>query len=266
MYESGGKMKRSGKLLVAGIILLAAAGSAFAKSNALSKIKKAGVLKVGVKEDVPKFGYLNPSTNKHEGFEIDLAGAIAKKIFGDENKVKFTGVTAKTRGPLLDTGEVDLVLATFTVTDARRKVYDFSDIYFTDAVGIMVKKSLGAASFKDLDGKTIGVAQSATTKKALQEAADKIGIKIKFSEYATYPEIKTALDSGRIDAFSVDQAILLGYKEDSVMLLPERFEEQPYGAAIKKGNTDLLELVNSVVDDMKKSGELDALLKKNGLQ
>jgi putative glutamine transport system substrate-binding protein len=259
-------MKAFGKLLVAGMMLLAASGSAFAKSKSVDKIKKAGVLKVGVKEDVPKFGYLNPATNKHEGFEIDLAQAIAKKILGDENKVKFTGVTAKTRGPLLDTGEVDLVLATFTVTDERRKVYDFSDIYFTDAVGVMVKKASGISSFKQLDGKTIGVAQSATSKKALQAGADAAGIKVNFSEYATYPEIKTALDSGRIDAFSVDQAILLGYMEDSVMLLPEKFAEQPYGAAIKKGNTDLLSVVNGVIEDMQKSGELDALLKKNGLK
>jgi aspartate/glutamate/glutamine transport system substrate-binding protein len=259
-------MKHFGKVLAFGMAMMAVSGFAFAKSSGIDKIKKSGSLKVGVKEDVPKFGYLNPSTNEHEGFEIDLAKAIAKKIFGDETKVKFTGVTAKTRGPLLDTGEVDLVLATFTVTDERRKVYDFSDIYFTDAVGIMVKKSSGIKSFADLNGKTVGVAQSATSKKALQEGADKAGITLKFSEYATYPEIKTALDSGRIDAFSVDQAILLGYMEDSVILLPERFAEQPYGAAIKKGNTELLNLVNGVIEDMKKSGELDALLVKNGLK
>jgi aspartate/glutamate/glutamine transport system substrate-binding protein len=259
-------MNHFGKVLAFGMAMMAVSGFAFAKSSAMDKIKKSSVLKVGVKEDVPKFGYLNPSTNEHEGFEIDLAKAIAKKIFGDETKVKFTGVTAKTRGPLLDTGEVDLVLATFTVTDERRKVYDFSDIYFTDAVGIMVKKSSGIKTFADLNGKTVGVAQSATSKKALQEGADKAGITLKFSEYATYPEIKTALDSGRIDAFSVDQAILLGYMEDSVMLLPEHFEEQPYGAAIKKGNTELLNLVNGVIEDMKKSGELDALLAKNGLK
>lgn len=261
-------MKHFGKVIALGMVITAVSGLglAFAKSSGIDKIKKTGVLKVGVKEDVPKFGYLNPSTNQHEGFEIDLAKAIAKKIFGDESKVKFTGVTAKTRGPLLDTGEVDLVLATFTVTDERRKVYDFSDIYFTDAVGIMVKKASGIKSFADLNGKTIGVAQSATSKKALQEGADKAGITLKFSEYATYPEIKTALDSGRIDAFSVDQAILLGYMEDSVMLLPERFAEQPYGAAIKKGNTELLNLVNGVIEDMQKSGELEALLKKNGLK
>jgi len=248
--------------------MVLAAGLVFAggkKDDPMAAIKKAGVLKVGVKEDVPHFGYLNPATNQHEGLEIDLAKAVAKKIFGDENKIAFTGVTAKTRGPLLDTGELDLVLATFTVTDERRKSYDFSDIYYTDAVMVMVKKDTGYKTFKDLAGKTIGVAQSATTKKSLQEGATQQGVEVKFAEFPTYPNIKTALDSGRIDAFSVDRAILLGYMDDSVMLLPDRFAEQPYGAAVKKGNTALLAVVNAVIGDMQKSGELAKLLAKNGL-
>jgi len=252
---------------VCGFMLLAA-GTVWAggkQDDPLTAIKKAGVLKVGVKEDVPHFGFLNPATNKHEGFEIDLAHAIAKKILGDENKVAFTGVTAKTRGPLLDTGELDTVIATFTVTDERRKSFDFSDIYYTDAVMVMVKKAAGYASFKDLAGKTIGVAQSATTKKSLEAGAAAQGIEIKFAEFPTYPNIKTALDSGRIDAFSVDRAILLGYVDDTVTLLPDRFAEQPYGAAVKKGNTALLQVINGVIADMKKSGELDKLLAKNGL-
>jgi putative glutamine transport system substrate-binding protein len=232
----------------------------------VDKIKKAGVLKAGVKEDVPKFGFLNPSTNKHEGFEIELAEKIAQKLLGDSSKITFTGVTAKTRGPLLDTGELDIVAATFTITEERKKSYEFSDAYFTDGVGIMVKKNANINAFKDLNGKEIGVAQSATTKKALQTAADAVGIKVKFSEYATYPDLKAALDSGRVSAFSVDKAILMGYMEDSVKLLDETFDAQEYGVTIKKGNTDLLAVVNEVIRDLVKSGEMDKLLKKHQLK
>ncbi len=256
------------KLGIAAALLLAAALPAAAsgsKDDALTSIKKAGVLKVGVKEDVPHFGYLNPATNKHEGFEIDLVKAIAKELLGDETKVEYTGVTAKTRGPLLDTGELDLVAATFTVTDERKKSYDFSDIYYTDAVMVMVKKDKGYTSFKDLDGKTIGVAQSSTTKKSLTAGAADLGVTVNFSEFPTYPAIKTALDSGRIDAFSVDRAILLGYVDDTTMLLPDRFAEQPYGIAIKKGNTELLNAVNSIIKKLHDSGELDKMLAANGL-
>jgi putative glutamine transport system substrate-binding protein len=130
----------------------------------------------------------------------------------------------------------------------------------------MVKKDSGIKSFADLEGKTIGVAQSATTKKTLTEAAEKTGLKVKFSEYATYPEIKSALDSGRIDCFSVDQAILMGYMENSTEILPDKFALQPYGAAIKKGNTDLLKAVNDVISQLNESGELEKLMVKNGLK
>lgn len=247
-----------------GMVLALCAGQSFAKKNEVDKIKKAGVLKVGCKEDVPGYGYLNPATNEHEGLEIEIAKAVSKKIFGKES-VKFTGVTAKTRGPLVDTGEIDMVAATFTVTDARRKLWDFSTIYMQDPVALMVKKSSGIASFKDLDGKTIGVAQSATSKKIFEAAAKDAGITLKFSEYATYPEIKTALDSGRVQAFGVDSSILAGYIEDSVMLLPEKYSPQNYGIAVKKGNTALLKIINDTIAEMEASGEMAAIKAKFNL-
>lgn len=250
------------KILLAGMVALAVS-SAYAKGNELDKIKKAGVLKVGCKEDVPGYGYLNPATNQHEGLEIELAKAISKKILGKES-VKFTGVTAKTRGPLVDTGEIDMVAATFTVTEERKKLWDFSTIYMQDPVAIMVKKG-SAKSFKDLEGKTVGVAQAATSKKILEAAAKEAGVTLKFAEYSTYPEIKAALDSGRVQAFSVDSSILAGYIEDSVTLLPEKFSPQNYGICVKKGNAALLKVINDVIADMEKSGELAALKAKYNL-
>ncbi|WP_374711467.1 transporter substrate-binding domain-containing protein [Symbiobacterium terraclitae] len=232
----------------------------------VQKIKDAGVLRVGVKEDVPKFGYLDPAKNVHEGMEIDLAKRIAKEIFGDESKVQFTGVNAKTRGPALDNGEIDMVIATFTITEERKKSWNFSDPYFTDNVGFLVLADSGITSWKDLDGKTIGVAQSASTRAALTEQAEKDGITVNFMEFATYPEIKAALDSGRIDAFSVDQSILWGYKDDKNVMLPDKFAPQDYGIATKKSNTELAEFVNNIVKEMKASGEMDQLYEKWGLK
>jgi putative glutamine transport system substrate-binding protein len=253
-------------LLLCSATLLFAAGSKEGSDDPLARLKAKGKISVGCKIDVPSFGYKNINTGEIEGFEIDLAKAVAKRIFGDENAIELTPVTAKTRGPLLDTGELDMVAATFTVTDERRNSWDFSSIYYVDAVAVMVKKDAAYTSFADLDGKTIGVAQSATTKKSLEAGAEEAGISLKFSEYATYPEIKVALDSGRIDAFSVDFAILNGYLEDSCMLLPERFAKQDYGIAVKKGNTALLEVVNETIADLEQSGELDSLLVKWGLK
>lgn len=235
-------------------------GSSEAKE--IQAIKDRGVLKVGVKVDVPKYGYKNPQTGQVEGLEIDISKAVAKKILGDENKVEFQGVTAKTRGPLLDNGEIDMVAATFTITDERKKSYNFSDPYIKDGVGLLVKKSLGASSLKDLNGKTIGVAQSSTTKDALQKEAESQGITLKFSELAGYPELKAALDSGRVDCFAVDASILNGYVDDSTVILDDRYDPQEYGIASKKDNTELAKVINEVIDDMKSSGELDKLIAK----
>ena len=253
-------------LLACSATVLFASGSKESSDDPLAKLKAKGKLSVGCKVDVPSFGYKNINTGEIEGFEIDLAKAVAKHIFGDENAIEFTAVTAKTRGPLLDTGELDLVAATFTVTEERKNSWDFSTIYYVDAVAVMVKKDSPFAAFKDLDGKTIGVAQSATTKKSLDAGAQAAGISLKYSEYATYPEIKVALDSGRVDAFSVDFAILNGYLEDSCKLLDERFAKQDYGIAVKKGNTALLDAVNGTIAELSKSGELDSLLVKWGLK
>ncbi|MGH0053756.1 MAG: transporter substrate-binding domain-containing protein [Sphaerochaetaceae bacterium] len=253
-------------LLVGVLSSLSAAGAQESSSDPLASLKAKGFLSVGCKVDVPSFGYQNINTGEIEGFEIDLAKAVAKKIFGDETAIELTPVTAKTRGPLLDTGELDMVAATFTVTDERRNSWDFSSIYYVDAVAVMVKKDSPYAAFTDLDGKTIGVAQSATTKKSLEEGAAEAGISLKFNEFATYPEIKVALDSGRVDAFSVDFAILNGYMEDSTKLLPERFAKQDYGIAVKKGNTALLETVNATIAELEASGEMDEMLTAWGLR
>lgn len=270
-------MKRFSALLMCvlmGLMLLVsgcgsdkpAQGAQGGDSAGIKAIKDRGVLKVGVKVDVPKFGFKDPQTNQIDGMEIDLARAIAKKVLGDASKVEVQGVTAKTRGPLLDNGEVDLVIATFTITDERKKSYNFSEPYFTDGVGMMVKKSSGMEALKDMNGKKIGVAQSATSRKALQAEADKVGAKVQFLEFGTYPEIKTALDSGRVDVFSVDGSILSGYLDDSTVILKDRYAPQQYGVASKKDNTALAKVVDETIAEMKKSGELDQLIQKWGIK
>ncbi|MDR3200364.1 MAG: transporter substrate-binding domain-containing protein, partial [Spirochaetales bacterium] len=155
-------MKFGKRIVCMALALMAVAAFGFAGGSGepegagVEAIKKAGVLKVGVKADVPKFGLVNTATGKYEGLEIELSKLIAKDILGNAEKVEFTPVTAKTRGPLLDTGELDLVIATFTITEERKLTYNFSTKYYTDAVGMLVKKAEGVSSLKDCNGKIIG--------------------------------------------------------------------------------------------------------------
>lgn len=231
----------------------------------VKEIKDRGSLRVGVKADVPNFGLQDAATGEFSGMEIDLAIALAERIGLSADDVKFEAVTAKTRGPLLDNGQLDVVIATFTIKPERLEQWNFSDPYYQDEVGLLVKKSSGFKSLADLDGKTIGVAQGATSRDAAQAEADKLGIKLNFLEFATYPEINAALESGRVDAFCVDKSILSGYVTDDSEILPDGFSPQDYGIASKKGTDDLTKFINDMLKEMKENGEMDALLAKWGL-
>jgi aspartate/glutamate/glutamine transport system substrate-binding protein len=228
-------------------------------------IKDAGVLRVGVKSDVPNFGLQDAATGEFEGMEIDLAYALAERIGLTPDDVEFEPVTAKTRGPLLDNGQLDVVIATFTINDERKEQWNFTQPYYQDEVGLLVKKDAGFEGLADLDGKTIGVAQGATTRDAVQAEADAAGITLNFLEFATYPEINAALESGRVDAFSVDKSILSGYVTDDSMILPDGFSPQDYGAASKLGTDGFTQFFNDMLDEMEANGDMDALLEKWGL-
>lgn len=231
----------------------------------LDAIKERGVLNVGVKVDVPGFGYQDPDSGENEGMEIDLAKAMAKDILGDENAVEYFAVTAQTRGPMLDNNEVDMIIATFTITDERKESYNFTEAYYVDEIGFLVKKDSGFKTIKDLDGKNIAVAQSATTKDSLMQKAEELGIEFNYQEYTSYPEMKSALVSNRVDAFSVDKSILLGYVDDSTMIIEEGFNPQEYGIATKLDNKELAGYFNEKVAEMKGDGTLQEFIDKWGL-
>lgn len=255
----------------------AAAGNAASDgvSADVQKIMDAGVLKVGAKIDVPKFGMQNTATGEMEGVEVDLAYEIAGKIFGcsaadakAKKLVAFQGVTAKTRGPLLDNGEVDLVIATYTITPERKETWNFSSAYYTDAVGLMVLADSGLNSIEDLDGKVIGVSQGSTTKDGFKKYTDEKGINVtpEFEEFDGYPSMAAALAAKNIDVFSVDRAILAGYNDDTTTILPDRFAEQEYGVASKLDNKGLADLVEGVVTDLLSSGKMATMLKDWGIE
>lgn len=221
-----------------------------------------GVLRVGVKQDVPNFGYRNPDTNEFEGMEIDIARAIADEL-GVE--IEFTPVTAQTRGPLLDNGQVDIVIATFTITEERKLLYNFTTPYYTDAVGFLVNKDSQLKTFEDLNGKRIGVAQGSITRKLISDLADQYGITVTFAELGSYPELSVSLRAHRIDAFSVDQSILSGYRGNQSQMMDFRFSASDYGIVTKLSNKDLNDYLNKLIHSLTIDGSLQAIYDKYGL-
>ena len=224
-----------------------------------------GVLKVGVKNAVQGFSFQDTLTGEYKGLEDSLAEMIAEYLGVD---VEFTTVTAATRGELLDSGDIDAVLATFTITEERKKSWDFSTPYRTDHVGILIKKNSGMSKMADLDGKIIGVSQGSTTKDlVLQMLEDeKIDATPEFKEFPDYPSIKSALDAGNVDAFAMDRSTLKTYTTDDCQLLqPEiEFGAQEYGVATKKG-CDLSKTVDDTVKKLQKDGWIDEEISKWGL-
>lgn len=238
-----------------------------------------GMLRVGVKSDVAGFGYQDPLTNEFSGMEIDLANLIAEKLGYDG--VEFTAVTAATRTELLDAGTLDCVLATFTITPARRESWDFSTAYYTDAVTVLVEKSSGIKTLADLVGKNIGVSTSSTSAKAVAVAMAEAGLidsfdteadfvaasfpgNVKFTEFPDYPSVSNALAAGTVDAFSVDKSILANYMNDERQYIEESFNPQEYGVCTKKGS-ELSAPIDELIKGWLEDGTIDGLIAKYNL-
>ena len=260
----------------------AASGSA-ASSEAVSADVQAivdrGVLKVGVKNAVKGFSFQDTLTGEYTGLEDSLAEMIAEHLGVD---VEFTTVTAATRGELLDSGDIDCVLATFTITDERKKSWDFSTPYYTDYVSVLVEDSAGIKSLADLKDKVVGVSSGSTSARALvQEMIDE-GILtgegfdadtfnadtwkdgISFRQYDDYPAISTALSAGEVNGFCVDKSILAIYKTEGRSYIDAEFSPQEYGVATKKGS-GFSAVCDELITGWLSDGTIDGLIKDNGL-
>ena len=261
-----------------------AAGSTAAASTTewpedVQEIVDRGVLRVGVKNAVPGFGYQDPLTGEYSGLEIDLANKIAEYLGVD---VEFTTVTAATRGELLDSGDIDCVLATFTITDERKETWDFTTPYYTDAVTVLVEDSSGISSLSDLVGKTVGVSSGSTSARELVRAMVDKGLisgdnfnpdtfdattwteGVTFHQYDDYPTISTALSAGEVDAFCVDRSILAIYKTDGRSYIEDEFAPQEYGIATTKGS-GLSDVCEQLVTQWLSDGTIDDLIAEYGL-
>ena len=230
----------------------------------LKEIRDRGVLRVGVKTDVQYFGHLNPDTNQLEGLEIDLVRLIAQDLLGDSSAVKLVGVTAQTRESMLNNGELDIVIATFTITEERKKNFHFTEPYVRDEIGFLVKKDSGLKSIMDMNGKTVGTVQSGTARNALEIEAAARGIELKYQGYASYPEVKAALLSNKIDAFAVDKSILLSYVDETTVILADGFNPQYYGIATKLSSNGLAAYLDDFMRSIREDGRLEEILTRWG--
>jgi putative glutamine transport system substrate-binding protein len=230
-----------------------------------SLIRAAGTIRVGVHFDMPKMGVFDSTANRYDGFEIEIARLLARDLLDNENKVEFVPVTNEEREDFLDRGIVDVVIATFARTDQRAANYNISSPYYTDFVGLMVRKDSGFQGLADLNGRKIGVIQGTSTRQAIDAAATAIGVRPYFYEFARFSEINAALAAGVLDAFASDRTVLARYFDDTTTVLPDHFAPREYGIATKLSNNELAAFVEQRIQQWAREGIFESLKTYFGL-
>ncbi|MCM1339357.1 MAG: transporter substrate-binding domain-containing protein [Muribaculaceae bacterium] len=231
----------------------------------LDEVMKRDKIIVGVKTDAYPFGYIDKKGH-YAGYDVSLGRLIAKGLFGDEKKVKFVPVTPADRMMKLYSDEVDMLIATMSVTPNRQSILDFSNSYYTSGQALLVRRGSSIKSLRDLDGKRVIIVFGSTAENSIRAAVPNVGI----IGYKTYTDAYNALKSGKADAIISDDSILMGFSlnDDSVVLLPKRYSKEPYAVAFKKGDESngLINAVNSIIDIETKNGTLKNLRKTYGIK
>ena len=232
----------------------------FAAGTSMAKIQEKGEIAIGVKYDVPPFGFKNPQSGDIEGFDIDLGKKIAE---GLGVKPKFIEAISDNRIPFLQDGTADVILSTMTINAERDEEIDFSEPYYVAKGRILVKKD-DASSIKgveDLAGKSVCTALGSTYEETLKKQAPKADLKLVDS----YSECLELIQNGAVDAVSTDDVILTGMiiQDDSLQLVDgEELTTEPYGAGIKDGDKDLQKFVTDTVAKWKQDGGWKAAYQK----
>lgn len=231
------------------------------KTDTLAKILKRGKIIIGVKYDTKPFGYLN---DKKElvGFDIDLARNIAKSILGSADKIEFKQVTSSSRIFALNSDEVDMVIATLSITPQRKQVIDFSLPYYMAGQAVLVNKNSKISSMSDLNGKKVIIVYGSTAENNLRLMVPDANI----IGFRTYLSAYNALKQGLADAMVSDDTILMGFVEsdNALKLLPRRYTKEPYAVGFKKDEASLRleKKVDFVIKNMRLNGDLERLKDK----
>ncbi|MBQ9275143.1 MAG: transporter substrate-binding domain-containing protein [Succinivibrio sp.] len=253
-------------------------GTVQAKSD-FERLSELGTIQIGLKNAVGGFGYKDPTTGYYVGMEADLARLIAEEL---GLSPEFTTVTHSNRLEMVAMGNLDLVIATCTVTEERKQRFDFSIPYFTDMVGVMVRKSSQIRKLSDLKDQTVGVGRNTNTPYALLSELKKQGLIaelpdeksfdpqnwegfLRFKLYDYYETLRDDLFAGKnVDAFCGDYSVLESNRKSTLMVLSETFDEQPFAVVARKGS-DLIPRINVMLKRWLEDGTIKGLLMQYGL-
>lgn len=242
----------------------ASAMPTFNISTFMYGIQTKGKIRIATQEDNPPFSRKDPATNSWQGFDVDFAKEIAKGIFGanaDLAKViEWVPVTSATRIPVLKENKADIVVKTFTITEARKQEIDFSATYFFTGQRILVKKdNTTITKVADLAEKTVCTQRGSTSEGNITKAAPTA----KLLQLDSYPACLLALQQGSADAVSTDETILFGLvgQDPNTKIVGPYFSNEPYGIGIAKNKTGMDVFLNSLIGKMIEDGRWATLYK-----
>lgn len=248
-------------LLMVGFYFLILKPEKYVETDLYETIMQRGIIKVGIKTDSPPFGFYDEKGEVH-GYDADLARYIAQYLLKSPNKIEFIPVNPSNRMIKASTGEVDIVIATMTITPQREQIIDFSIPYDSAGQGVLVKSNSKITAISDLAGQNVGVIWGTTAEKNminLVPTANVLGFK-------SYSEAYKALKNGNINAITSDDTILSGFamQDKEVKLLSKRYSREPYGIGFKKGkgSKKLKENIDFAIKDMKQKNVLARLHNK----
>jgi ABC-type amino acid transport substrate-binding protein len=224
-------------------------------------IMEKGIIRVGINIDSKPFGFRN---EKGEicGYDADLARYIAEHITGNRNNVKFIPVTPHDRLLKASTGDVDIIMATMTITPQREQIIEFSIPYDIAGQALLVKNTSKITSIGDLSGQNVGVIWGTTAEKNMLNLAPTANI----VGFKTYKEAYNALKNGKIEAITSDDTILSRFalEDKNVKLLPKRYSREPYGIGFRKGKSSakLKNALNEAISNLKQKNVINRLHKQ----
>lgn len=222
-----------------------------------------GTIKIGIKFDQPGLGYQDGS--EYTGFDVDVAKFVAGELGYGEDQIEWVQAPSAQRETLLQNGQVDMIFATYSITDKRKEVVSFAGPYFVAGQDLLVAADDDTISGpEDLEGKNLC---SVTGSTSAQRIKDEYAAGTNLLEQPGYAECVTALTAGTVDAVTTDDIILAGLaavpaNEGKVKVVGNPFSEENYGVGIPK-DSDQCEAINEAITKMIEDGTWQELLDKN---
>ncbi|MDO5701206.1 MAG: glutamate ABC transporter substrate-binding protein [Bowdeniella nasicola] len=216
---------------------------------------------VGIKFDQPGLGLKEGA--EYHGFDVDVARYVAEKLGYSEDQITWVESVSAQRENMIENGQVDMIVATYSITDSRKERVSFAGPYLVAGQGLLVQDATADITGPEtLDGKKLcSVAGSTPAERIKEEYA--AGVQLQ--EAQGYSECVELLASGTVDAVTTDDSILAGFAAQEqyagkLKLVGEPFSEENYGIGVKK-DSEMCEKVNEALTSMIEDGSWETFLK-----